>query len=145
MWPPTLCVGDVHVCTFRFFSCFKLRMNQGQVYPLESFPHQQLVPTKLKPRAGMNRQPHGWLAASESAHLLGLLSCCVLGALYSGMMALAQLARVATLPPENHAFRKLAVSTTTHHVLQSNVMLPFLIQNMQKAKVNHLYSLVRKI
>lgn len=68
----------------------------------------------------MNKRPHGWLAASESAHLLGLLSCCVLGA-----MALAQLALAANLPPENHAFRKLAVGTMAHHILQSNVMLPF--------------------
>lgn len=86
---------------------------------------QQLVQTKLDPRARMNRQPHGWLAASESTHMLVLLSCCVLGFLCKDGMALAQLAHTANLPPENYAIRKLAGNTVAHQAPQANGMFAF--------------------
>lgn len=78
---------------------------------------------------GMNRQPHGWLAASEPTHLLVLPSCCVLGFMHLGRMALTQLAHIVDLPPENYAIRKLAVRPVAHQALQANSMFPSLSTN----------------
>lgn len=93
----------------------------------------------------MNRQPHGWLAASASTHLLVFLSCCVLGSICWGGMALAQLAHAADWPPEDYAIRKLASALAAHQALQANGTFPFPGTKSAKGEVNHLYLSVRKI
>lgn len=108
---------------FFFYDDPKSDLTRGSIHSKWT-PTSAACPNQTGAWGGMNRQPHGWLTALESTHLLVLLSCCVLGSMcYSGM-ALAQLAHTANLPPENMQSWSWQPALVAHQALQVNVMFP---------------------
>lgn len=125
-------------------ACFKLRITQGQASPLDSFvlsglPLQQLVQTKLEPRVGRNRQPHGWLAASESTHLL-VCSPAVSWALCTRRDGPGPVGSHSQSAPRELCNQEVGRQHQwLTRLYKQMACFPFLVQNLQKEKVSHLH------